>query len=115
MLRVTKAQAFRRPGKPLVAGPKTRTTSQHGRGKQMDIHPADTLARKTMPVDKGQRFDVGRDRRARQQAQRVENTGALLQLAARKLADDEWMAKYQTLLEQVREPHIATPEMIDPD
>lgn len=81
----------------------------------MDINPADAKTSKAMSVDEGQRFDVRCNGRTRQQTQRIENTGAILQLAARKFADDEWMAKHEALLEQIRECRVATTEMVDPD
>jgi len=81
----------------------------------MDINPTDTQTPKTMSVDKGQRFNVRRDRRAREQTQRIEDTGAILELAACKFTNDEWMAKHHALLEQAREHHVATTEMADPD
>src|ERR1035438_4787823 len=54
-------------------------------------------------------------RRLRQPGQIAERSGAVLEVPASQFTNDEWVHTGGAVGEQLREAHIALPEVIDPD
>ena len=80
----------------------------------MRINEADAAPHQLVPFEKYPRFGVSRDSCRRKVPQQLEQLRAVLQIAARNLADDEWMDAHAACFQRANEPGISTAQVLNP-
>ena len=81
----------------------------------MHVDPTQSQAHEATRLDESEDLVVIRYRGRGEPTDELEDFGALGEIAAGKLADDERVGPNRAVFQQVRESRISLPQMIHPD
>jgi hypothetical protein len=85
------------------------------RGQQMHINPTQPAPHQMPSLNESQHFCMADRRRMWQLGKRDQEYRAPRQVAARQLADDEWMGPHLSLLEELHKHRITAAQMVNPN
>ncbi len=85
------------------------------RRQKVCINVSETLPHQPMLLDKPEDLVVPCRPNKREGMQQRKNVRPVLEVAAGKLSNDEWVTEDLTLLQRLFEPHIPSSQVVDPD
>jgi hypothetical protein len=99
----------------LVSRPDPSRACQGGRSQQMNVDVTDAASHELMPVDKVQSLVLRRNRSRWKVAQQGENLLSVLEAAAGKFADHEWVHQDLFGIQRRDKPWFRSAKVVDPD